>query len=294
MSRKKKTFFGESLYKNMLTYNEYVDTLVELCISTFEWSNVPETVDPRFIELALYNRGCAIYFNDEALDGNLCLYSLPMGKRNVYGVPVNRRAYSPYTNYNYPGLNDKNSVIIYNNMLRKPSFDLVQMYALRLWNIDRAIDVNVNATKTPVLITCDEKQQLTMVNLYKEFEGNAPVIFGNKSLNTNDIQVLKTDAPYVSDKLFILKTQIWNEALTKLGIANVNTQKRERLVQDEVGVVASSAVACRLSRLKARQEAVEKINEMFGTKITVDFNPMLTELITGEDEEDESEVDANE
>ena len=293
MSRKKKTFFGESLYKNMLTFNEYVDNLVELCISTFEWSNVPDTIDPRFIELALYNRGCAIYFNDEALDGNLCLYALPMGKRNVYGVPVLRRAYSPYTNYNYPGLDDKNSVIIYNNLLRKPSFDLVQMYALRLWNIDRAIDVNVNATKTPVLITCDEKQQLTMLNLYKEFEGNAPVIFGNKSLNTNDIQVLKTDAPYVSDKLFILKTQIWNEALTKLGIANVNTQKRERLVQDEIGVVASSAIACRLSRLKARQQAVEKINEMFGTNISVDFNPMLTDLVTG-DYDDESEGDDNE
>lgn len=293
MSKRKKTFFGESLYKNMLTFQEYVDTLVELCISTFQYGNLPDTVDSRFIELALYNRGCAVYFNDEALNENLCLYALPMGKRTVYGVPVNRRAYSPYNNYNYPNLTDKNSVIIYNNMLRKPSFNLVQMYALRLWNIDRAIDVNVNAIKTPVLITCDEKQQLTMLNLYKEYEGNAPVIFGNKSLSTNDIQVLNTNAPYVSDKLFILKTQIWNEALTKLGIANVNTQKRERLVQDEIGVVASSAIACRLSRLNARKQAVDKINKMFGTNITVEFNEMLTDMLTM-DSTDESEGNDNE
>ena len=296
MSRKKKTFFGDSLAKNMLSYNEYVDVLVELCISTFQWDNVPDTIDPRFIELALYNKGMAVYFNDEVI-GNLCLYSIQNGMRDVYGVPKKRRAYSPYNHYQVE-LDDTNSVIIYNNMLRKPSFELVQMYAQRLWSLDRAIDVNVNACKTPILITCNEKERLSLLNLYKEYEGNAPVIFGDSSLNSDSIKAIRTDAPYLSDKIFQLKTQIWNEALTRLGIANVNTQKKERLVHDEVGVTTSSAVASRLSRLKAREQAVEKINKMFKTDISVRFNEKLD--FTVEDDEDDktdkskSEVKDNE
>lgn len=287
--RKIKTQFAESLALNMLSYNEYVDMLVELCISTFTWNGLPETVDERLIELSLYNRGMAVYFKDDVI-GDLCLQCLPAGKRDVYGVPINRKAYSPYNHFQM-NLDNTNSVIIFNNLLRKPSFEMVRMYAHRLWDIDRTIDVNVHACKTPILITCDETERMTFENLYKEYDGNAPVIKGTKALNQNNFQVLKTDAPYLADKLYQLKTQIWNEALTKLGIANVNTQKKERLVQDEVGVTTASAVASRLSRKKARQEGADKINRMFGTNITVDFNPDL--LMSNESEEDEDGQNEN-
>ena len=288
--RKIKTQFAESLALNMLNYNEYVDMLVELCISTFKWEGLPDTVDERLIELALYNRGMAVYFNDDVI-GNLCLQCLPAGQRDVYGVPIRRKAYSPYNRFQMD-LDNTNSVIIFNNLLRKPSFEMVKMYARRLWDIDRTIDVNVHAVKTPILITCDENERMTFENLYKEYDGNAPVIKGTKALNTNSFQVLKTDAPYYADKLYQLKTQIWNEALTKLGIANVNTQKKERLVQDEVGVTTASAVASRLSRKKARQEGADKINKMFGTNITVDFNPdLLMSNETDEDDQDDQKPD---
>ena len=107
----------------------------------------------------------------------------------------------------------------------------------------------------------------------------------------SDRLLTETDAPYLADKLYQLKTQIWNEALTKLGIANVNTQKKERLVQDEVGVTTASAVASRLSRKKARQQGADKINQMFGTKITVDFNPDLLMSNESEDEDGQNEND---
>ena len=287
--RKIKTQFAESLALNMLSYNEYVDMLVELCISTFTWDGLPDTVDERLIELSLYSRGMAVYFKDDVI-GDLCLQCLPAGKRDVYGVPINRKAYSPYNHFQM-NLDNTNSVIIFNNLLRKPSFEMVRMYAHRLWDIDRTIDVNVHACKTPILITCDETERQTFENLYKEYDGNAPVIKGTKALNQNNFQVLKTDAPYLADKLYQLKTQIWNEALTKLGIANVNTQKKERLVQDEVGVTTASAVASRLSRKKARQQGADKINQMFGTKITVDFNPDLLMSNESEDEDGQNEND---
>lgn len=145
------------------------------------------------------------------------------------------------------------------------------MFARRLYNLDRIIDVNANAQKTPVLVQGTEKQRLTLLNLYKEFEGNAPFIFGDKNLDLNALKVLKTDAPYVCDKLYTLKTQIWNEALTYLGISNINIQKKERLITDEVTRNQGGTIASRYSRLESRRQAVEKINAMFGTNIEVNY-----------------------
>ncbi|MDO5811326.1 MAG: hypothetical protein Q4Q37_09535, partial [Methanobrevibacter sp.] len=104
------------------------------------------------------------------------------------------------------------------------------MFAKKLYNIDRAIDVNANAQKTPILLLCEENQRLSYINLYKEYDGNAPVIKGTTGLDLEGFQVLKTDAPYVADKLYELKTNIWNEALTYLGITNITYSKKERMI----------------------------------------------------------------
>jgi hypothetical protein len=82
---------------------------------------------------------------------------------------------------------------------------------------------------------------------------------------------LQTNAPYVADKLYQLKTQIWNEALTYLGISNLNVQKKERLVSDEVIRSMGGVIASRYSRLQARREACDAINRMFGLDISCDF-----------------------
>ena len=133
------------------------------------------------------------------------------------------------------------------------------MFARRLYNIDRIIDINANAQKTPVLVLGNEKQRLTLLNLYKEYDG---IIFGDKNLDINALKALSTNAPYVCDKLYQLKTQIWNEALTYLGISNINIQKKERLITDEVTRNQGGTIASRYSRLETRRQAVEKINEM--------------------------------
>lgn len=261
--------FEESALLNNITYMQYFNRLTELAISMFDWQNLPPTVDPRYIELHLFQNGSMVYFNDDVV-GNLCLDCLPNGNFDVYGNPVNRRAYSSYNNYQRD-LNENNSIIIWNNYLRTNSITDIKLYSKRLYLLDRIIDVNANAQKTPVLVQGTEKQRLTLLNLYKEFDGNAPFIFGDKNLDLNALKCLNTGAPYVADKIYQLKTQIWNEALTYLGISNISIQKKERLITDEVTRNQGGTVASRYSRLQARREAVDKINAMFGTNIRVDY-----------------------
>ena len=269
MGRRRKTNFEESLSMNNYTYMQYAYRLMELSISMFEWKNLPEGVDERFLEMVLFTDGHAVFFKDDELGDYLALQCLINGKLNVYRIPINRRAFA--VNGYQKKLTDKDSVIIFNNMLHTNSWLDVKMFAKRLYNLDRIIDVNANAQKTPILIKGNEQQRLTLTNLYKEYDGNAPVIFADKSLDMNALQVLSTQAPYVADKIYQLKTQIWNEALTYLGISNVSFQKRERMVSDEVTRSQGGTVASRYSRLNARRQACEQINKMFGLNIECDF-----------------------
>lgn len=269
MGRRKHDIFDESMVLNNLTYRQYLNRLTELAISMFEWKNLPDTVDARYLELHLFETGCMVYFKDDVI-GDLCLDCIVNGRLDVYGNPLLRRAYSGYNNYQKL-LSYKDSVIIWNNYLHSNSILDVEMFARRLYNIDRIIDINANAQKTPVLVLGNEKQRLTLLNLYKEYDGNAPFIFGDKNLDINALKALSTNAPYVCDKLYQLKTQIWNEALTYLGISNINIQKKERLITDEVTRNQGGTIASRYSRLESRRQAVEKINDMFGTNIEVNY-----------------------
>jgi hypothetical protein len=293
--KREKTLFGESATVNNLTYMQYLNRLTELSVSMFEWKNLPPTVDARYLELHLFETGSMVYFDDDVI-GNLCLDCLPSGRLDVYGNPVLRRAYSGYNNYQKL-LKESNSVIIWNNYLHTNSILEVKMFARRLYNLDRIIDVNANAQKTPVLIQGTEQQRLTLKNLYKEFDGNSPFIFGDKNLDLNSLKCLQTGAPYVCDKLYNLKQMYWNEALTYLGINNTGAQKRERMLAIESSQAQGGTISSRYSRLQSRREAVEKINAMFGTNIEVNYREDFMSVYEGQGvdtTEGESEVVLNE
>lgn len=260
--------FCESAYMNNRTYLQYYNRLTELALSMFEWNNLPESVDQRFLEMCLFSDGMCVFFKDEVL-GHLALQCMIGGNLDVYRIPMERTAYA--TNGYNKHLDKSDSVIIFNNYLHTNSMLDIEMFAKRLYNLDRAIDVNANAQKTPVLIQCDETERLMMKNLYKQYEGNEPFIFGSKELNAKGLTVLKTDAPYVADKLYELKTQLWNEALTYLGISNTNVTKKERLISDEVIRSMGGVIASRYSRLESRRQACEQINKMFGLDISVEY-----------------------
>lgn len=269
MKKKKNQSFHNTLMANGATYVQYYNRLMELSMSMFEWKNLPDTVDERYLELGLFSSGCMVFFKDDVI-GELALNMTYQGGFDIYGEPTKRRAYSRYNQFQTT-LDKDNSVIIWNNMLRTNSALDVQMFAYRLYNLDRIVDINANAQKTPVLITCDEKQKLTVKNVYLQYEGNYPVIFGDSNLDIKSLSVLKTDAPFVSDKIYDLKVKIWNEALTYLGISNINTTKKERMITDEVIRNQGGTIASRYSRLESRRRAVKKINKMFGLNITVDY-----------------------
>lgn len=267
----------EAFLQNQRTYLQYVNRLTELSISMFDWKNLPNTIDARFLELALFNDGMAVFFKDEVM-GYLGLQVMIGGALDVYRIPITRTAFAQ--NGYQIKLDQSNSVIIFNNMLHTNSILDVQEMSKRLYEIQRTIDINVIQQKTPKIITCTENQRLVMKNLYAQYMGNEPFIFGDKNLDLSGIKTFDTTSPYVADKLYDLKTQYWNEALTYLGISNVNTVKKERMITDEVQRNLGGTIASRYSRLFMRQQACEQINKMFGLNISVDYREDMQVLDT--------------
>ena len=290
--------FWESANYNSRAFMHYYNRLVELSISMFEWKNLPKEIDVRFLELTLFSKGSVVFFKDDDIaingnenrDGYLALPMNGYSGFDIYHIPVARSAYA-VNGYTNSDLNNTNSIIIYNNMLKTPASIDVEWFAKRLADLDRIAEVNINAQKTPVLVLADENQRMTMKNMYKQYEGNEPFIFGSKKLDDyGKITVLNTGAPYLADKLYNLKTQMWNEALTYLGISNINVTKKERMITDEVTRNQGSVVASRYSRLESRRSACKQINDMFGLDMWVDYREDFQQI---EQEEDTYAGDPN-
>lgn len=259
-----------ALGQNRDAFNKYYYILLELATNLFDWKNLPDTVNERFLELVLFQEGSILFFNEDGLNRKVVMRYNLEGELDIYGEPMKRHAYSSYNGYN-AHLDDKNSVIIWNNTLHTGNTYEILDFAQRLWDLDRTIDVNAKAQKTPILLLANENEKLTLLNMYEQYEGNTPVIHAKKSINPEDLTVLKTDAPFVADKLFDLKQQIWNEALTFIGIPNLNIGKKERLVQDEVSTNNGCTTGVLFEKLRERKQACERINKMFGTNIDVEL-----------------------
>ena len=261
--RKTKTERMIAELMNNATYCDYLDKLKMLATSLFTWEGLDELCGfgaSRFMELSLYEYGKASVITDNEL-GNLVTHVNTAGKINTYDLPTEVECYSVTYNKQYP-LADV--IYVQNNILETPTMFSMQLVALRLYEIQRAIDTNVKAQKTPVLIETSTKDQLTMKNVYSQYDGNVPFIFGRKSTDLKGaINVLKTDAPYVADKLTLLKHDLLNETMTSLGINNANQDKKERLVVDEVSANDEMVSYFFNCFYKTRKEAVDKINEKY-------------------------------
>lgn len=256
---------------NDITFTDYFYRLSLLAKSVFKWNNLPNGIDEKWIESYLFREGKCMFFKDENL-GFMVTKCVTQGTLNNYDEPTKLRGYGTNYNMTKPLVNNEECILIRNNDDMIPTVPTIQLFAMRLSEITRAIDVNVNAQKTPLFIKCSDKQKITFRNMYSQFSGNEPAIFGDKDLNPGtSIEVLKTDAPIVFDKLQIQKHEVWNECMTFLGINNANQNKRERLVDDEVQANNMQIELSAKVMLKSRQEACKRINELFGTNISVEI-----------------------
>lgn len=256
---------------NWDTYAYWFYRITEIAVNGFRWKNLPEEVDERYLEMILAFNGRGVFFKDDVV-GYAALEMSSEGEYDIYNNPQLRNAYGN-NGYFRTDLNPDNSVIIYNNYTRTPEILTIRLYANRLAEIDRAIDINIRTQKTTKILKCAEEERLTYQNLLQKYDGGTPFILGSKNLATlGDIETLDLTTPYIADKLQVQKRQVFNEVLTYFGIENANTEKRERMITDEISSNMGGVAISRNSRMNARKKAAKEINRVFGLNIDVEFS----------------------
>lgn len=284
MGKRKSNFrnnykFIDNMLVNDLTFSDYLERFKKVALSVFEWVNLPKSMNAQYLERCLYYNGMATLLKDKNfgfINTNCC----SNGKLNIYGFPTNLNCFSfeyQTSRKLYTGLMEGLSeaqkeardfyecILVQNNWDRTPTAGSMELFALRLYEAERTADVNIKAQKTPVMILVDEEQRLLMENLYSQYDGNKPFIFGDKKqLGADVLRAIKTDAPFIADKIIDYKKEIWNEALTFLGINNIMVDKKERLITDEANSNNELINLNLQSYLAPRQEACRQFNEKFG------------------------------
>lgn len=279
---------------NNYAFTIYYYQLSLLAMSLFEWKGLPNGIDEKWIEKYLFSNGECMFFKDNNL--GLMVAKTTRNGFNHYDEPINLKpvSKSPFVDHKDYKVGSE-CVLIRNNDLSLPTDHVVKLFAYEISDIKRTQQINVNAQKTPILVLCNDKQKLTLKNIYAQYTGNEPVIFADKNFmgnNAKDIlSVLKTDSPIVFDKLEIHKHQVFNEFLTFIGINNANMDKKERLVDDEVQANNEVVEYFGETLLKARKQACKEINKLFGTNISVErrIQKQAENEPLNEDSEDDSE-----
>lgn len=241
-------------------------------ISMFEWINLPKEIDERYLELMLCQNGYVCFFKDQLVpdvDTYFALQCTLGGRFNVYNIPT---VYQIYTASGYQARRTaEDSVIIYNNLLHSPTVPLLMYHAYNIANVERTIEINLNQLKRPYIFLVPENQRFTFTKLVNDIKNNQDVIIGNKDLNLENVLPINTITPNNTLDLYTLKKRYYNEALTDMGINNLNVDKKERLVSDEVSSNDEDVLINRNSMLYARKIACKQINEMFGLNVDVKF-----------------------
>ena len=277
----------ENQLSNFRTYQMYLREMLTLAENVFEFENLPDFIDVAFLNKKLLRDGSIAFFKDEYL-GVIALPYTVMGTLDIYQRPQKIMAIAPNGSYRRI-LNPDEYIIMYDNNGRYPLFLDITQYAERTALDTRTIDINILQQRTPRFWKTSSDKERSVRDIINNVDGLENMVITYEDINLDDIQLILQPAPYVADKIDIQKEKLWNEFLRLIGIANMNFQKKERNIKDEVVASQGGTVASRYSRFEPRKKAIEEINEKFGTNIKVKYYDGIP---TSEKEEMEVEEDA--
>ena len=258
-----------SQLSNFKTYEMYKREMLTLAENVFEFEDLPKYIDVAFLNKKLLRDGSIAFFNDEVM-GVIALPYTVLGTLDIYGRPKRIIASAPNGSYRRT-LQEGEFVIMYDNNGRYPMYLDILQYSERIALMTRTIDINILQQRTPRFWKTSSDKEKSIRDIINNVDGLENTVLTYDDINIDDIQLVLEPAPYVADKIDIQKEKLWNEFLRLIGVANMNFQKKERNIKDEVLASQGGTIASRYSRFEPRQKAIEQINEKFKTNINVRY-----------------------
>lgn len=297
---------------NNFTFIDFFDRLKRVATSIFKWKNLPETMNERWLELCLFYKGMAgilkhdnygIINTEASWSGNIDIYGLPTlvycystsffsEQRVRYDGKVSIEELSKI--YGIQNDNLKEAILVMNNIDMQPTFIAMELFAYRLYKVQRTIDINLDLIKKPFIIGCNEQDKLSMQKFMMDVENNQNMIFATADFDpSNSIKIFDLNVNNHIEELENEKRAILSEALTTLGVNSILVDKAERLISDE-GKKDNEFINYNLQYYwKQRKEACEQFNKLFKSEkeIEVVLNSDINNIIKQEFTDYKSQID---
>ena len=277
-----------ALYENDIEFQNMFYNLLNILMYSFSIEGLPDSCNERFFKLNLIFNGYAALIKDPDL-GYLSLGVRPTvnsSQLNIYGEFPDVMAFGwngfnkQYTNYMYGTDNsDAEAVICRDNDMMYPMINIIWIYAKRLTDTMRTLDVTARKLKTPYFITCDEAQKSSIKKILEDVDFNQDSIIANRSTMPNEFNVLQTGVQPESVRvLWEHYSNLESEIRTFLGINSAaNLDKKERLVVDEAQANDILTDINIQYRLKSYQQFCNTVNNLWGLNISFVSNIDIVE-----------------
>jgi len=253
--------------ENVEIYNYYRERLVNLALSQFQWSGLPDTCDRLYFEKSLLFNGKAAMYKPTGTDFWLSTDYLQKGNFDAYGYPTRINGIT----FNAKNVETDEWMILYDNMTRATLMPKIDFFARLLWEVHNTYRSNLQQQITPFVILSDKNKSLSIKNLFNRFFGFQPVIEVKSSMNLDDIKTIDTRVDFKGTELLDNLQRIWAMALSELGIT-AETTKKERLIGDEIAINRQEDIISLNSRLLNRVEFCNKMNKKYGMNLSVNLS----------------------
>ena len=273
MSKKNRPFVGlnsdmywqSPSFTNRM-YTMYRNQILSLALTRFEWHNLPPTCNPRFLEWTLLTQGQATIAFPKSQPG--VFYSTQVAWNSAPNLYDNPSAWESIGNNGWRfSAGPTQGVVVWDNLLRAPILDAIDLMARELTDLSRTEQINRLHQKTPYLITGPQDKKIDLTNLWKQIAGGEPAVIGTDGLSQIEVKAISTEVPYLASEIDAALQNCWTRIYQLLGIDSMPF-KQERQIEDEVISQQAPSSMQALGFLAARREAAEVLNTRFEQYLT--------------------------
>lgn len=276
-------FYSNLFVKGELTKDDvYKNIYLNMCIKTrdlFKYNGLPQEFPPEYYEAYLQRFGSCIVtrHNDEIIT----TFGGFGGEPNGYYIPTKYIVANPYFKIEKTYTNDVDCIVHKNNSLFMSTYSINNRYARLLTEVEMSMQTGVINSRIPVVFNAsDTDTKESVERFYDDIKnGKNSVIMSDFLFDTlKSIPFGQVNNNYFTQYIEIyqyIESKWWAE----YGIDSVNNMKRESLSSYEISANIQTTKPLICDMLENRQKSWMRTNEMYGTSVTVELNPLIYETI---------------
>lgn len=267
---------------------QFKENQLNKSLTMFEWQNLPDTLPMVELEKMLQINGYAIIAKYQ---DNIYAFNGGFSGQDAYNRPTQVIINNPALKMNETYTIDEDCIVIKNDDMKQGLIKIYEYFGQRLIENQITMLMTDYNLRMPFTISSSDDQTTQSAKDYlnKIIDGSLGVIGEQKLFKALSVTPTNTKQTATFSDLYGYQQFIIAQLNNTIGLATNNNMKRERLTTNEIEVNKNASYPLVDNMLRNRQQAVDKINEMFGLNISVGYSS-----IWGTDNTNDSKVSEDE